>query len=201
MNKTEQIIKAIVENANNGTTAFACEAHTDAPMNKTIGGRGTPPNPFYGKVTKVAHIGGLVGINYQNCVNNQLGREGKETDFVAKERKWGVHDKEHGFIIRHTPKGSNVEKSYLEIKVQQSNRLPRYFDKASGEEIAYETIKPFLKASNAPSTQDALEKKVILRTYWIETMKEISIGGKRFSFKDADPLVTFKASAKVAVTA
>lgn len=187
--KTKKIISVIVENANNGTTPISFESHTVPDMNKT-------GNPFHGKVTKVSFVGGLIGINYENSVNNQLNREGKQSDFVVKDRVWGRHDEDHGFIIRHTKKGTTEEKFYLEVKVQQTNDKPYYLDNESGEVISTESIRPFLKPSYSPKTQDGLEKKVILRTYEIENLKKITIGGKKFSFDDETEVTVFKVSDK-----
>jgi hypothetical protein len=169
MNNIEKITSAIINNANKGTTAIAFEAETTPRMRKTN-------NPYFGKVKKVAHVGGLIGTNYENSVNNQLNREGKDANFTAKPRKWGVRDSEHRFIIHH--KGE----VYLSVKPQQTNAKTRFFNTETGEEIAKETLKPWLQESSKPATQDNLDKEIPERDYKMSALKNISIGGKKFSF-------------------
>jgi hypothetical protein len=175
----QQIISVIIENSNKGTTPIVCHTMTTPPMNKK-------GNPFFGKVKKVSHIGGLIGINYENSVNNQLEREDKETDFVTKERKWGFHDEENPFIIRHTKKGETAERFYLQIKVQQTHSKPFYLNTETLQVVPTEEIKPYLKDSYSPKTQDGLKKKIVMRDYEIVNLKKISIGGKKFSFDEND---------------
>jgi len=38
----------------------------------------------FGEVTKIANVGGMVGYCYENSVNNQLEREGKEKEFISQ---------------------------------------------------------------------------------------------------------------------
>jgi hypothetical protein len=50
---------------------------------------GEPAKYKTGEVVKLARQNCLVGVNYQNCVNNQLDRENKESNFVAEKAPWG----------------------------------------------------------------------------------------------------------------
>lgn len=169
MNNIEKIISAITDNANKGTTPISFEAETTPRMRKT-------GNPYFGKVKKVAVVGGLIGTDYQAGVNRQLSREGKDANFTAKPRKWGVRDSEHRFVIHH--KGE----VYLSVKPQQTNAKTRFFNTETGEEIAKESLKPFLQESKKPNTQADLEKEIPERDYKMSSLKNISIGGKKFSF-------------------
>lgn len=183
MNIVKKIISVIIENSNNGTTPISFESHTTPKMNK----RG---NPFFGKVKKISFVGGLIGTIYENSVNNQLDRENKESNFVVQPRKWGVRDENHRFLIRHTKKGESFERSYLSVKVQQTHRKPIYIDTENGEVISVETLRPFLPKSKKPNTQWNLDKEVMERDYEISNLKNISIGGKKFSFIESDKTET-----------
>jgi len=163
------IIQLIVSLSNKGTTAISFESITEPKMNKTN-------NPFFGKVLKVSFVGGLIGYNYENCVNNQLEREGKETEFTSQPRTWGVRDETHPFLVHH--KGE----TYLSVKIQQTNKKPIYINKESGEVIPTETLLPFLPKSTKPNTQKDLDKEVIVRDYKVSNLKKITIGGQRLSF-------------------
>ena len=90
----------------------------EVKMNKT-------GNPFHGEIVKSCTINGLIGFVYRNAVNNQLGREDKELDFVPHNRTWGER---RGTLVYH--KG----KVYVEIKAQ-SNSTPvyKYKDGTGGE--------------------------------------------------------------------
>jgi hypothetical protein len=163
----KNIVHHIIENANNGTTPISFEAHTEPRMNKTN-------NPYFGRVIKVAFVGGLIGTNYEAGVNRQLEREGKEAIFKAKPRRWGVRDEEHRFIIHH--KGEQ----YLSVKPQQLNGKTYYIDKETGVEIPLAELKPFLPKAAPTATQQAvgIEKEIPERDYKISSLRKIKIAGK-----------------------
>lgn len=171
-NIVKTIVNTIVSLSNNGTTTIGFESLTEPSMNKTN-------NPFFGKVLKVSSVGGMIGYDYENSVNNQLGREGKEKTFVSQPRKWGVRDENHPFLVRHTKKGETVERFYLSVKVQQSNKKPIYLDKETLEVIPTEKLRPYLKESKKPNTQEDLDKEIIIRDYEISTLRKMSIGGQK----------------------
>lgn len=171
MNKfVKLIVNTIVSLSNNGTTPISFESVTEPRMNKTN-------NPFYGRVLKVSFVGGLIGYNYENSVNNQLDREDKETNFKSQSRTWGVRDEEHSFLVHH--KGE----SYLSVKVQQTNKKPIYLDKVSGKVIPTESLLPYLPKSKKPNTQRDLDKEVIVRDYKVSNLRKLTIGGERFDFQ------------------
>ena len=65
-----------------------------------------------GTIYKVALMNGFVNVGYQNCVNNQLEREGKDTDFTAVESKWGERVNESKTLHQHVNKdGEHKKKS------------------------------------------------------------------------------------------
>ena len=125
-------------------------------------------NPYYGRVKKDSIVNGLIGFTYGNAVNNQLGREDKNMDFHPKPRKWGERV---GVLVHY--KG----KTYLELKVQSVSATTYYLD---GEEIAVSRIADFIKKRTLPSTQDKIDKKVILADYNLDNIKSIRMLGKEY---------------------
>jgi hypothetical protein len=182
-NITKKIVETILSNCNKGTTTVSFISETIPSMKKRN-------NPFLDKVIKISNVGGMIGFNYENSVNNQLNREGKEGNFKSQSRKWGVKDSKFPFIIRHTKKGETEERYYLSVKVQQTNKFPTYINVENGEEIPYESIKEFLNKSYKPSTQNNVDKEVVERDYEISNLKNISIGGKKFFFGEDEGTVT-----------
>jgi hypothetical protein len=71
-----------------GAKAVSVVTITVPLMNKRVNGEA---NPFYDRVKKRTYRSCMIGFRYENSVNNQREREGKEVDFVAAPRKWGVH--------------------------------------------------------------------------------------------------------------
>ena len=66
-------------------------AETEVRMNKT-------GNPYLG-ATKVSHVLGNLGCNYENVVNNKQERHGQERDFIAQAPKGKVHTDNKHFLI------------------------------------------------------------------------------------------------------
>ena len=138
----------------------------EVKMNKT-------GNPFHGEIVKSCTINGLIGFVYRNAVNNQLGREDKELDFVPHNRTWGER---RGTLVYH--KG----KVYVEIKAQ-SNSTPVYKYK-DGTEIDKSLLEPFMPKKSAPHTQSSLEKKVILRDINIDNILSVRMLGQEYLVND-----------------
>jgi hypothetical protein len=124
-------------------------------------------------VLKSSVIAGLINWHYDNAVNNQLEREGKETTFVPQPRRWGVHYQGHLSLIEN--KGA----FYLQVKVERTLRKSMYY--IDGARVSKESVAHLLRVSKAPATQDTLEKKIVLRDYAISNMREVRFNGKRFN--------------------
>lgn len=124
------------------------------------------------KVRKRSKVNGMAGFIYENAVNRQRIREGKEPDFESEPRKWGIR------IVR-TPLVEHNGNFYLELKVQNSDCV--YLDE-NGNEISKEEIQPFLRENNFDKQQ--LDKPVILRDYKLENIKEVHMDGKIYYVKN-----------------
>lgn len=58
-------------------TAISVDMESELKMLKT-------DNPFLARgVRKIVTLNGLIGLSYENSVNNQLAREDKDMDFTA----------------------------------------------------------------------------------------------------------------------
>lgn len=155
--KTE-LIKRI--NEIKGTTIIAVDIVSEPKMRKTN-------NPYLG-TTKVTTLSGIIGYSYENSVNLQLEREGKEADFKAQPRAWGTY--ENNWIAH---KGNY----YLPIKVQGSSD-PVFV--REGVEIKKEVLEPFLYDSNKPHTQEGLEKEIVVRDIKIDSIRVIRMMGEEY---------------------
>ena len=149
-----------------GTSAVNIYAETPCDMNKT-------GNPFFG-ATKKNWIAGLIGFDYENSVNNQLGREGQETDFRAQSHKWAVLP-ENG--CRSLRQNKDRTKTYLWIKVQSFETPTYHFN---GQEISKETLAPYLKEHSKPNTQANVEKEIVARTFDLSNILAIIMKGEEY---------------------
>jgi len=80
INKTE-LLKLLQKVDGNKATFVSVIYNTDARLKKK-------DNPYLG-TRKINKISGLINFNYQNRVNNQRIKEGKEDNFQAETRKYG----------------------------------------------------------------------------------------------------------------
>lgn len=155
---------SIISRTVRGTMAVSIDAVTVPEMRKT-------GNPYAGRITKSCRMDGMIGFDYENSLNNQAAREGKE-DRDAKARKWGVLTADRIFV---THKGA----WYLQMKVQSTD-TPVYRDDM-GNEIAKDTLAPFLPAKSAPSsTQSDLDKEIIVRDVKMSNVKGMRFNGGEY---------------------
>lgn len=129
-------------------------------------------NPFHGKISKVSKVLAIVGNwSYEQSLINQAKRENVETEFEIKPRKWGVRLNDSG-IVEHNGR------LYLECKIQKcfDSRIVwsdgRYL---SHDEI--DSVRSFMPIRKESSTQDSIEKKIILRDYAFDSIRKIKLGG------------------------
>lgn len=124
----------------------------------------------FGEVTKIANVGGMVGYIYENSVNNELEREGKEREFISKPLWNGKGKRISLALSTHIEKGS----FYLTYKAQQTFKA-FHFD-SNLNYIPANILKQFFP-DNKPKNQGVEEGKEI-------NHREISIENvKRFKFR------------------
>jgi hypothetical protein len=135
-------------------------------MNKRVDGS---PNPYYGRTRKLAKVNGIVGFWYENSVNNQRDREGKETNFEAMPHNYADHEP-RGVITYHR---ADPERLYLPIKVQRSLGYEYQVD---GLVVPNEDIDPWLR-KRKEGTRQGLDNPVIFRNYLLCNVLHLAFGG------------------------
>jgi hypothetical protein len=173
LNNKEQIIFQAINDGGSATFATII-ANVEQKMLKT-------GNPLRNAVvTKLVDYKFLLNAVYQNAVNNQRIREGKEADFKAQSN-WHekVYDSVNGAIVCNKNKRENT---YLSGIVQSAENLKYFVDgiEATAEQI--EIIKQFKQKSSAPNQK--LENEITFRTIKIEGIKEVRANKNVITFKD-----------------
>ena len=159
MNKItkEKLIEKLIERK--GSTFVAFRALTEAQKSKAKDAE---------KVYKLSWVNGIFNFNYENSVNNQIEREGKEIEFTAKPRQWGRHVALG--VIEH--KG----RYYLQVKVERALAKPRFFWR--GRNVAKAMVAHLLRESSA--SNQPCDKEIVCRDYSIDNLISISMDGKRY---------------------
>lgn len=120
----------------------------------------------FGDVVKIANVGGMVGYVYENSVNNQLEREGKEREFMAQPLWKGAGKRISTALSTHVAKGT----FYLTYKAQQTFRA-LHFDSQLNF-IPSNVIKPYFPASN-PAKYQGTETAIYHREISIDNVKRL----------------------------
>lgn len=162
----KQLVKVLM--AVTGATPATFEAMTEVKMNKTN-------NPYYGKIFKKQRSNVFINFNYANSVNKALTKEGKEADFVPQARPWGEK-------IPGAPIVLHKGEFYLEARFLQNEPKVEYFkDGKSIDKAEFETFLPKEKVvEGAENNSQGLEAPVVIRTFKITNIHEITVGGIRY---------------------
>jgi hypothetical protein len=147
-----------------GTTAVTVTAVTTPRMNKTVDGQA---NPLYGRVTKRTIRNCMIGFRYENSVNNQLEREGKERGFQAMPRKWGQR-------VAGTPLVEHNGGLYLECKVERDLEERYLID---GHFVPHHYVEPFL-AKRSTTSRQGVDKAVVMIDVALENIEQIRMFGE-----------------------
>jgi len=121
----------------------------------------------------------MVGVNYENAVNNQRKREQGEDheQFVAESRRWGTRImKDNGKptpFVRHIKDGE--EKLYMTITVRWEKNA-KYEDSITGEPIDPIEFEEFTYSRSKSSRQN-VEKQVEPRDYTLSNIHGWLYGG------------------------
>ena len=136
-------------------------------------------NPFFGRVKKLTGFGFDLNTDYTTKVNNQLEREGKENDFVAKKTYTIPINK---VIHKHV----SDDRLYLQaFPAPNFGTFSTYIvdgRNATAEETAQ--IKSFLPAKPTDSGRQGTDKKIEIRKPLLSNILIISVAGERFFIKD-----------------
>ncbi len=139
-------------------------------------------NPYYNNVIKVSRVNAMINWHYDNAVNAQLKREGKEADFKPKERKWGTRLHNSPFVS-HVRKSDGKNCLYLEVKVN-SSLGHAYYNPSTGLQIPMEHVEPFLKEKSSSKEYQGTDKEIILRDYDVANIATIVFDGNGYMLKE-----------------
>ena len=154
-----------------GSTIVKFVAETEVRMNKKN-------NPYLG-ATKIATVQGSLGWNYENVVNNQLGREEKELDFVAQPPKGKLHtDNKHFLTDEKTGTKSYLVVFPLPKSEERKAEEPTVYH-YKGQVIDVELLKPFMVKSYKPQSQGT-DTAIIYRTYGFENIQSMRLLGEDY---------------------
>lgn len=159
---------------------------------KLIGGKS---NPYHG-VEKVAVVNGTINFHYENSVNRQREREGKENDFEAKERVWGkqlftlssnsrTNKRLIPFVIKKYSENVISEEDFAKVESKNlclSMKVEKSVDYKyvlNGKEVDKDAMKEQIYRSGS-NTQD-LDKEIIVRTYDINNILNIAIDNETYA--------------------
>lgn len=157
-----------------GATFATITSATDPRMVKKHRETGEP-NPHLGAV-KVSRVNVTIGADYERSVNRQRTREELDADFASMGLP-DYYEPVAGPIIRHKGKGTH----YLACKPERC--LAVVYQDAAGKLIDADAVKPYLPASSKPANQGT-EKEIVWRTYALDSIREISLGGRHYIVRD-----------------
>lgn len=130
-------------------------------------------NPYHDQVFK-AKIGNyLIGTEYEKRVNNNLDREGKNTDFQASENKVGEH------VSKVLLFNDKTQKYYLQHERFDNSAIEtRYLYK--GNIIEKKVFESFISESNNYENQ-GLDKTVKVMSVTVDNIKQITVNGQTYT--------------------
>jgi hypothetical protein len=130
-------------------------------------------NPFFDKVIKRSSCNFLIGNDYEKRVNSNISKEGGESNFESGE----LSGKEH--ITKCVLKDKTTGlKRYLMVErfKEVKPKVEFIFEGNSIDKTLFESYMG--KVSENKSQPQ--EKKVIVNTYLLEKIKEITLNGEKY---------------------
>jgi hypothetical protein len=159
-----------VLNAVNGATFAGLDTVTQVKL------KGGKKNPFQGRVTKLTKNSSVMLFTnknsnaYENMVKRRLESEGKDSSsFELKARPWGSR-------IPNTPFVEHKDNKYLECIFLKGGES---FYMVDGIETPKEKIEGLEERTSTEEAQGGLDNKVIIRTYSIDSIKELRVMGEK----------------------
>ncbi len=136
-----------VSKMNKGTFGVEIFTETEPVMRKTN-------NPFIGRVKKLTHyVNAILGVDYQNAVNNRLTRNGNEANYQSEAPKGKKHY--NAFFYQSL----DGETFYLKIGMYKNTTCKSTYtiDGHEATQSEIEALKPFLqsKSANVQKQQEA----------------------------------------------
>ena len=143
---------------------------TEPELRKT--GRETGRLIPWKKVTKFSRQVVGVGYEYSKSVNNELTKEGKASNFVARELPWGEWLDGSKTIITH--KGKN----YVRVTFNANNPPHTEYKDEKGRLIEYAELKEFLPVKG--ESRQGTDNPIRVATYSLDSILEFRFNGIRY---------------------
>jgi hypothetical protein len=170
MQKTSSVTKSQIMGAIAQLNGCAIGAITTVTIPTLTGGKS---NPMQSRVTKKMVAGNVMFFcnnnsnGYQNMVKKRLAAEGKDPEsFVLGALPWGERVAGTPFIV-------NKGEMYIQVIFLNSPKNVTYF--LDGNEIDKKDVQG-LKLDKEEGEQGGLDKKVIIRTFKLGSVKGLKMG-------------------------
>jgi len=176
MNINEKIVKISQVLADvNGASFISMDTETKPTL---TGGKS---NLLQGRVTKQNSGASIMVFQnkttsaYDKMVKRRLEKEGKNPEtFELQPRKWGKR-------IPNTPLIEHKGELYLEVIFLKSGKSIYLLD---GKPIDKNEIVGLKESNISEESQAGLSDKVIIRTFKLDSIKRLKIGGREFKIND-----------------
>jgi hypothetical protein len=139
-------------------------------------------NEFYGRVTKITEANVFANTNYQDRINRQLAREGKEANFVAGERAVAmvrrfVNGKPTPVLDMDKKDGSHG--TYFEVHFYGHLKCDTRYLLDGLTDIAKAEFQDFLQERNSSATAErqGTNEEQVVRTYSTRNIVEVRFNG------------------------
>lgn len=170
-----------------GATPVTFSAVTDADVKAKDQDKN--PCPFARPIWKHNRVNGLVCFWYDKAVLRRLAKEGKSEDAFRQGTSWHVPVLLNG---RLTPlcqsKSETNRKLYVRFLYVQTIGEPRYLD-SHGTEIDKAALLPWLPSRKNNYANQGLDNPVVILTYALDSLREITLNGQTFAIADAKAAV------------
>lgn len=129
-------------------------------------------NPYFDQIFKVRSGNYLVGNNYENRVNSNLEKEGKDADFVASKNNVGDHVTK---VLLHN---ENTGKYYLQYERFDNSPIETVYH-YNGLPIEKAKFERFISGSNNYENQ-GLDKTVKVMSVTVDNILMITVNGTKY---------------------
>jgi hypothetical protein len=130
-------------------------------------------NPYFGQVTKITSGNYLIGMDYEQRVNNNSEKEDKERNFVVEPPKGKRHISKCVLIDTKT-------ESVHYLMMERFDEIhPQVTYIMNGDSIEKQLFESFMYQSYT-STKQQQDRKVMVITPKIDNIKEISIDKMKY---------------------
>lgn len=175
MSKLEQAIKELQEL---GRSTALNVVYVTEPSHRKTG------NPFYHSSTKswgiekVGTFNALVGVSYQNVINNQRKREDLEADFESKPIWNGSGEHFGKYLIRHT----KTHKLYLALLPTSGTAKVQYVFKEDKRPLNESelTILEAFTSERVVSASQGTEKPVFWNIIALENLRQLTFNHQTY---------------------